>query len=51
MKTAELQKILDEHKVWVESAHQSGSRANLRGAVNTDRILTHPAKVKLTHPL
>ena len=32
MNTAELQKILDEHKVWVESYRQLGDRANLRGA-------------------
>ena len=32
MNTAELQKILDEHKVWVESYRQRGDRANLRGA-------------------
>ena len=25
--------------------------SNQRWCVNTDRILTHPAKVKLTHPL
>ena len=30
----------------------SGSvAASERPGVNTDRILTHPAKVKLTHPL
>ena len=32
MNTAELQKILDEHKVWVESYRQRGDRANLRDA-------------------
>ncbi|OVY39897.1 hypothetical protein BME69_04820 [Klebsiella quasipneumoniae subsp. quasipneumoniae] len=32
MNTAELQKILDEHKVWVESYRQRGDRANLSGA-------------------
>ena len=32
MNTAELQKILDEHKVWVESYRQRGDQANLRGA-------------------
>lgn len=32
MTSAELSKILDEHKVWIESLRQSGSRANLCGA-------------------
>ena len=32
MNTAELQKILDEHKVWVESYRQRGDRADLRDA-------------------
>ncbi|MDX7499936.1 pentapeptide repeat-containing protein [Raoultella ornithinolytica] len=32
MNTSELQKILDEHKVWVESFRQRGDRANLSGA-------------------
>ena len=32
MNTAELQKILDEHKVLVESCGEQGSKADLRGA-------------------
>ena len=32
MNTADLSKILEEHKVWVESFSEKGSRANLRGA-------------------
>lgn len=32
MNTNELQKILDEHKLWVTSMGESGSRANLSGA-------------------
>ncbi|AHF77939.1 Pentapeptide repeat-containing protein [Sodalis praecaptivus] len=32
MNTADLKKILDDHKVWVESLYLSGSRANLCGA-------------------
>ncbi|NIA76305.1 pentapeptide repeat-containing protein [Providencia rettgeri] len=32
MNTDELRKILDEHKVYVESFGESGSKANLRGA-------------------
>ena len=32
MNTAELRKILDEHKVWIESFRQQGSRADLRDA-------------------
>ncbi|MGQ6073481.1 pentapeptide repeat-containing protein [Serratia sp. IR-2025] len=32
MNSTELRKILDDHKVWVTSLRESGSRANLRGA-------------------
>ncbi|EDO4629509.1 pentapeptide repeat-containing protein [Salmonella enterica] len=32
MNSADLSKILEEHKVWITSMHESGSRANLRGA-------------------
>ena len=32
MNATELRKILDEHKVWVTSLRESGSRANLRDA-------------------
>ncbi|EBV4766265.1 hypothetical protein DOW90_12610, partial [Salmonella enterica subsp. enterica serovar Montevideo] len=32
MNSADLSKILEEHKVWITSIHESGSRANLRGA-------------------
>ena len=32
MNATELQKVLEEHKVWVTSMRESGSRANLRGA-------------------
>ena len=32
MNSAELSKILDEHKVWVTSFGANGSKANLRGA-------------------
>ncbi|EXF41012.1 pentapeptide repeat-containing protein [Klebsiella pneumoniae] len=32
MNTVELRKILDEHKVWLESYRQHGSRADLRDA-------------------
>jgi hypothetical protein len=32
MNTADLRKILDEHKIWIESFGENGSRANLRGA-------------------
>ncbi|SUI40377.1 pentapeptide repeat-containing protein [Serratia marcescens] len=32
MNSTELRKILDEHKLWVTSLRESGSRANLRGA-------------------
>ena len=32
MNTADLRKILDEHKIWIESFRENGSRANLRGA-------------------
>ncbi|ECK2043311.1 pentapeptide repeat-containing protein, partial [Salmonella enterica subsp. enterica] len=29
MNSADLSKILEEHKVWITSIHESGSRANL----------------------
>ncbi|EMF5696134.1 pentapeptide repeat-containing protein [Enterobacter roggenkampii] len=32
MNSAELTKILAEHKIWIESFRKNGSRANLRGA-------------------
>ncbi|GKV89325.1 pentapeptide repeat-containing protein [Pectobacterium carotovorum] len=32
MNATDLKKVLDEHKVWVTSPHENGSRANLRGA-------------------
>ncbi|ENP6279577.1 pentapeptide repeat-containing protein [Salmonella enterica] len=32
MNSADLSKILEEHKVWITSIHESGSRANLSGA-------------------
>ncbi|MBK5075184.1 pentapeptide repeat-containing protein [Budviciaceae bacterium CWB-B4] len=32
MNTTELKKILDEHKVYIESFHERGSKADLRGA-------------------
>ncbi|MDI7580749.1 pentapeptide repeat-containing protein, partial [Cronobacter sakazakii] len=32
MNSAELSKILDEHKVWVTSFGENGSKANLYGA-------------------
>ncbi|EGC8682599.1 pentapeptide repeat-containing protein [Salmonella enterica] len=32
MNSADLSKILEEHKVWITSMSESGSRANLRGA-------------------
>ncbi|EMV0769293.1 pentapeptide repeat-containing protein [Salmonella enterica] len=32
MNAAELSKILEEHKVWITSMHESGSRADLRDA-------------------
>ncbi|EJF1826064.1 pentapeptide repeat-containing protein, partial [Salmonella enterica subsp. enterica serovar Matopeni] len=32
MNSADLSKILEEHKVWITSIHESGSRANLRDA-------------------
>jgi|GEM_PF-1248175 len=40
MKTAELQKILEEHKVWVGSNCSQGSRANLSGANLIDANLS-----------
>ncbi|HHK5851978.1 TPA: pentapeptide repeat-containing protein, partial [Serratia marcescens] len=32
MNATELRKILDEHKLWVTSLRENGSRADLRGA-------------------
>ncbi|ECN4776817.1 pentapeptide repeat-containing protein, partial [Salmonella enterica subsp. enterica serovar Infantis] len=32
MNSADLSKILEEHKVWITSMRESGSRANLCGA-------------------
>ncbi|HIF3065098.1 TPA: pentapeptide repeat-containing protein [Salmonella enterica] len=32
MNSADLSKILEEHKLWITSMRESGSRANLRGA-------------------
>jgi uncharacterized protein YjbI with pentapeptide repeats len=32
MDVTELKVILDQHKLWIESDHQEGKRANLRGA-------------------
>ena len=32
MNTADLRKILDDHKIWIESFRENGSRANLCGA-------------------
>ncbi|EMD3331871.1 pentapeptide repeat-containing protein [Salmonella enterica] len=32
MNAAELSKVLEQHKVWITSMRESGSRANLRGA-------------------
>ncbi|HDL8114574.1 TPA: pentapeptide repeat-containing protein, partial [Yersinia enterocolitica] len=32
MNLTDLNKILGEHKIWVESYRKSGSRADLRGA-------------------
>ncbi|EGF4554499.1 pentapeptide repeat-containing protein [Salmonella enterica] len=32
MNSADLSKILEEHKVWINSMRESGSRADLRGA-------------------
>ena len=32
MDAIELKVILDQHKLWIESDHQEGKRANLRGA-------------------
>ncbi|EHZ1522400.1 pentapeptide repeat-containing protein [Salmonella enterica] len=39
MNSADLSKILEEHKVWITSIHESGSRANLRGAELRDADL------------
>ncbi|EMA5125514.1 pentapeptide repeat-containing protein [Salmonella enterica] len=39
MNSADLSKILEEHKVWITSIHESGSRANLRGAYLSDANL------------
>ncbi|EBA1300826.1 pentapeptide repeat-containing protein, partial [Salmonella enterica] len=32
MNAAELSKVLEQHKVWITSMRESGSRANLRDA-------------------
>lgn len=40
MNATELQKVLEEHKVWVTSMRESGSRANLRGANLSDADLS-----------
>ncbi|EGW1034507.1 pentapeptide repeat-containing protein, partial [Salmonella enterica] len=32
MNSADLSKILEEHRVWITSMRESGSRADLRGA-------------------
>ncbi|EME1809000.1 pentapeptide repeat-containing protein, partial [Cronobacter sakazakii] len=40
MNSAELSKILDEHKVWVTSFGANGSKANLRGANLSDANLS-----------
>ncbi|EOW2384548.1 pentapeptide repeat-containing protein, partial [Cronobacter malonaticus] len=40
MNSAELSKILDEHKVWVTSFGENGSKANLRGADLSDANLS-----------
>ncbi|EAV4717136.1 pentapeptide repeat-containing protein [Salmonella enterica] len=39
MNSADLSKILEEHKVWITSMRESGSRANLRGAYLRDANL------------
>ncbi|EAZ1714438.1 pentapeptide repeat-containing protein [Salmonella enterica subsp. enterica serovar Indiana] len=39
MNSADLSKILEEHKVWITSMHESGSRAYLRGAYLCDANL------------
>ncbi|ECO0852959.1 pentapeptide repeat-containing protein [Salmonella enterica] len=39
MNSADLSKILEEHKVWITSMRESGSRANLRGADLRDAYL------------
>ncbi|EBG8575596.1 pentapeptide repeat-containing protein [Salmonella enterica] len=39
MNSADLSKILEEHKVWITSMRESGSRANLRGAYLSDANL------------
>ncbi|AOF14208.1 hypothetical protein BB936_06665 [Yersinia enterocolitica] len=40
MNLTDLNKILGEHKIWVESYRESGSRANLRGANLSDADLS-----------
>ncbi|EPE3170618.1 pentapeptide repeat-containing protein, partial [Cronobacter malonaticus] len=40
MNSAELSKILDEHKVWVTSFGENGSKANLYGADLSDANLS-----------
>ncbi|EIE8582530.1 pentapeptide repeat-containing protein [Salmonella enterica] len=39
MNSADLSKILEEHKVWITSMHESGSRAYLRDAYLCDAYL------------
>ncbi|WP_208896431.1 pentapeptide repeat-containing protein, partial [Salmonella enterica] len=39
MNSADLSKILEEHKVWITSMHESGSRAYLRDAYLRDADL------------
>ncbi|AOF14001.1 TPA: pentapeptide repeat-containing protein [Yersinia enterocolitica] len=39
MNLTDLNKILGEHKIWVEAYRESGSRANLRGANLSDADL------------
>ncbi|ECR8061825.1 pentapeptide repeat-containing protein [Salmonella enterica] len=39
MNSADLSKILEEHKVWITSMRESGSRADLRGAYLCDANL------------
>ncbi|EMD3738325.1 pentapeptide repeat-containing protein, partial [Salmonella enterica] len=39
MNAAELSKVLEQHKVWITSMRESGSRANLRDADLSDANL------------
>ncbi|HBM0783663.1 TPA: pentapeptide repeat-containing protein, partial [Salmonella enterica] len=39
MNSADLSKILEEHKVWITSMRESGSRADLRDADLRDAYL------------